>query len=130
MNPFVFIVGCPRSGTTLVQRVLNANPELAITPESHWVPRLAVKPWAMTGDGRITSKLVQRLLAHRKFSRLLISQEQVLGIVASNPCVSYSCLVSQIFDLYGEMHGKPLVGDKTPANVRRIDILHRFWPSA
>ena len=130
MNPFVFIVGCPRSGTTLVQRVLNAHPQLAITPESHWIPRLAVKPWALTSDGLVTPKLVQRLLAHRKFSRLQIGQEQVWAIVGGHPHISYSLLVSRIFDLYGEMQGKPLVGDKTPANVRSIDVLHRLWPSA
>jgi hypothetical protein len=130
MNPFVFIVGCPRSGTTLAQRVLNAHPQLAITPESHWVPRLAVKPWALTGDGWVTAKLVQRLLAHRKFSRLQIGQEQILAIVEKTPRLSYSCLVSRIFDLYGEKQRKPLVGDKTPDNVRRMDILHHLWPSA
>lgn len=130
MNPFVFIVGCPRSGTTLVQRVLNAHPQLAITPESHWIPRLAAKPWALSSDGLVTAKLVQRLLAHRKFSRLQIGQEQVWGIVGEHPDISYSFLVSRIFDLYGEMQGKPLVGDKTPANVRNIDALHRLWPSA
>jgi hypothetical protein len=130
MNPFVFIVGCPRSGTTLVQRALNAHPQLAITPESHWIPRLAAKPWALTSDAMVTAKLVQRLLAHRKFSRLQIGQEQVSAIVGKYPQISYSLLVSQIFDLYGEMQRKPLVGDKTPANVRRIDILHGLWPSA
>ena len=25
-NPYVFIVGCPRSGTTLLQRMVNAHP--------------------------------------------------------------------------------------------------------
>jgi hypothetical protein len=113
MNPFVFIVGCPRSGTTLLQRVLNAHPQLAITPESHWIPRLAAKHWAVTDDGLVTSKLVCRLLAHRKFARLQIAQEQVLAIVGRDRRVSYSSLVSQIFGLYGEMQRKPLVGDKT-----------------
>ena len=33
-NPYVFIVGCPRSGTTLLQRMVDAHPQTAITPES------------------------------------------------------------------------------------------------
>src|SRR5215472_17428060 len=32
-NPYVFIVGCPRSGTTLPQRMLDAHPKIAMTPE-------------------------------------------------------------------------------------------------
>jgi hypothetical protein len=130
MNPFVFIVGCQRSGTTLLQRVLNAHPQLAITPESNWIPRLAAKRWALTEDGLVTSKLISRLLAHRKFARLRLNEKQILAITREERRVSYSFLVSQIFDLYGEMQGKPLVGDKTPAYVRSIDILHRLWPSA
>ena len=130
MNPFVFIVGCPRSGTTLLQRLLNAHSELAITPESHWIPRLAAKPWALTDDGVVTSKLVSRLLAHRKFARLQIGREQVMAIAGGDRRVSYSSLVSQIFDFYGGVQGKPLVGDKTPAYVRSIDVLHTLWPSA
>ena len=37
--PF-FVVGCPRSGTTLVRRLLTTHPRLAIPPESHWIPKL------------------------------------------------------------------------------------------
>ena len=39
-NPYVFIVGCPRSGTTLLQRLVDAHPQIAIILESHWIPRL------------------------------------------------------------------------------------------
>ena len=39
-NPYVFIVGCARSGTTLLRRIVNAHPQIAIMPESHWITRL------------------------------------------------------------------------------------------
>jgi len=29
-----FIVGCPRSGTTMLQQALNRHPEIAIPPET------------------------------------------------------------------------------------------------
>ena len=37
VNPYVFIVGCPRSGTTLLQRMIDVHPEIAITPSMHWI---------------------------------------------------------------------------------------------
>ena len=37
MEPFVFIVGCARSGTTLLQRIVDAHPQVAVTPELHWI---------------------------------------------------------------------------------------------
>lgn len=130
MNPYVFIVGCPRSGTTLLQRIVNSHPEIAVAPESHWIPRLYAKPWAATERGMISRKLVTRLLAHPKFRRLNLGSDDVAELAEKAERSTYSELVSAIFDLYGTAQGKPLVGDKTPDYVRAIDILHRLWPSA
>jgi len=39
VNPYVFIVGCPRSETTLLQRIVDAHPDSAVVFETHWIPR-------------------------------------------------------------------------------------------
>ena len=44
--PAPFIVGVPRSGTTLLRLMLGAHPELAIPPETGWglvAPRIAAE---------------------------------------------------------------------------------------
>src|SRR2546430_13399132 len=38
--PAPFVVGVPRSGTTLLRLMLDAHPELAIPPETHFLPKL------------------------------------------------------------------------------------------
>src|SRR5215813_279162 len=129
-NLYMFIVGCPRSGTTLIQRMVNAHPDIAITPESHWIPRLYAKHWALTPEGRAKPKLIRRLLGHPKFARLKISAEELTRLAGNGQPVSYTDLVSRILDLYGERQGKPVVGDKTPDYVRSIETLHGLWPSA
>ena len=132
-NPYLFIVGCPRSGTTLLQRIVNAHPQIAITPESHWIPHLYEKPWALSPEGLIEHKLVRELGAHPKFARLGISRQELkrLEKLARNgQPLTYSRLVTTLLDLYGKAHGKPLVGDKTPDYVRRISTLHGLWPEA
>ena len=129
-NPYVFIVGCPRSGTTLVQRMVNAHPAIAITPESHWIPRLYAKAWALTPEGSVKPKLIRRLLGHPKFARLKISPEEIERLAGNGKPITYATLVSRIFDVYGERQGKPLVGDKTPDYVRSIETLHNLWPDA
>ncbi len=129
-NPYLFIVGCPRSGTTLLQRMINAHPQIAVTPESHWIPRLIEKPWAQTAEGTVTRKLIRRLIAHPKFARLRISREQVKKLAPKGRDESYPCLVTRILDLYAKAQGKPLVGDKTPDYVRSIGLLHTLWPAA
>jgi len=39
VNPYVFIVGCPRSETTLLQRIVDAHPDIAVVFEMHWILR-------------------------------------------------------------------------------------------
>lgn len=113
MNPFLFIVGCPRSGTTLLQRILNAHPQIAITPESHWIPRLHEKPWALTPAGLIRPKLICRLATHPNFARLPIGAEELQRLAGNGQPMTYSRLVTALLDLYRQARDKPLVGDKT-----------------
>jgi hypothetical protein len=39
VNPYAFIVGCPRSETTLLQRIVDAHPDIAVVFETHWISR-------------------------------------------------------------------------------------------
>lgn len=109
--------------------MVDAHPDIAITPESHWIARLPEKPWALA-DGAVSRKLIRRLVGHPKFSRLHIGPEQVRKLAPKRQPVAYASLVAGIFDLYGQAQGKALVGDKTPDYVRRIETLHAFWPAA
>jgi sulfotransferase family protein len=130
MNPFVFIVGCPRSGTTLLKRLVDAHPEIAITPESHWIPRFYQARKGLTADGLVTAEFVPLLLRHHRFADLQISRAQLESLTASGRPLHYSAAVTAIFDWYGKARGKSLVGDKTPGYVRGIGLLHELWPDA
>ncbi len=113
----------------MLQRMVNAHPQIAITPESHWIPRLFEKPWALNEDGVIEHKLVRELAAHPKFARLGIGREQLKKLEKlsrNGHLLTYSSLVTAILDLYGQAQRKPLVGDKTPDYVRRISTLHKL----
>lgn len=39
--PPLFLVGCGRSGTTLLRLMLNAHPEVSIPQESHFIYKIA-----------------------------------------------------------------------------------------
>ena len=62
-NPCVFIVGCPRSGTTLLRRMVSAHPQIVITPEAHWIPLWFEQRRGLTPDGFITPELISQSLA-------------------------------------------------------------------
>jgi hypothetical protein len=130
VNPYLFIVGCPRSGTTLLRRIIDAHRQIAITRETHWLAKRFEKRQGLTPDGLVTPELLSWLLSDAKFTRMGIGQDELEGLVAGEEPVSYSTFVTGVFDLYGKGQGKRLVGDKVPGYVRRIPTLHALWPKA
>jgi hypothetical protein len=127
-NPFVFVVGCPRSGTTLLGRMANAHPQLAVIHETRWIVRYFEKRIGMTAEDMVTPELVPALLGYRQFLELGIGREWLNQLIGGQESVSYSRFVTSLFDLYGVMHQKSLVGDKCPRYVRALPLLHRLWP--
>jgi len=127
-NPYLFIVGSPRSGTTLLKRMLNAHPELAITRETHWITRYYKTGKGLTHDKKVTEALIPKLFEYHRLPHLGLEADALKGIVSKNKTMSYADFVSAVFDLYGQRQNKSLVGDKTPGYVRNIPLLHKLWP--
>ena len=130
MNPYLFIVGCPRSGTTLLRRLVDTHPLVAVIDEMRWIASFFERREGLTPEGLVTQELVDRLLAYDRFATLEISREQLGRLIDTGDPVPYPNFVTGIFDLYGQAQGKSLVGDKTPRYVRRIGTLHALWPHA
>jgi hypothetical protein len=124
-DPHHFIVGCARSGTTLLYRIVDAHPEIAITPEMHWITH-----HFKSRNGLVTPELVSELAGHKRFGQFEINREQFEDLLGSGEPVSYPTFLSSVFGLYGKIKNKPLVGNKTPAYVRSIPTLHGLWPKA
>ena len=53
-DPAPFVVGVPRSGTTLLRLMLDAHPELTIPPETHFIPAV-IRACRRSGLGRTRS---------------------------------------------------------------------------
>jgi hypothetical protein len=130
VNPYVFIVGGARSGTTLLQRMVDAHPDIAVIHETHWIPRFYEERIGLTPDGTVTKELASKLLDDRRFVKLGIGPRELEGLIPPDGPISYADYVTGIFDLYGQARGKRLVGEKTPGYVRSIPSLHYLWPKA
>src|SRR5215813_9643235 len=129
-NPYLFVVGAARSGTTLLQRMLDAHPQLAVVNETYWLPRKFREETGLTRAGLVTPALLPKLLASPKFSRIGMSEEDLLGLCSNSAPVRYEQFVARIFDLYAARRGKQFAGDKTPGYVRKIRQVHSLWPRA
>jgi Sulfotransferase family len=131
MNPFVFLVGCPRSGTTLLRRVADAHPLLAVARGTRWIARTFELRRGLTEDGHVTPKLLERLRRDPfRLERLELREEDLERMSARSEPIAFADFVTELYDLYGDRHGKLLVGDKTPGYVRYLPTLHDLWPSA
>jgi Sulfotransferase family len=128
VNPYLFVVGCPRSGTTLLRRIIGAHPEVAMLPETHWIPRLARRGHGIGTDGLVTHELVDWLVGYHRFPALMLEPGEARELVELG--VTYPEFVAALFDLYGSKQMKPLVAEKTPSYVAEIPTLHALFPKA
>jgi hypothetical protein len=121
MRPF-FILGAPRSGTSLLSRVLDSHPAIAVPDETKifetFVPLLP-----LYGDLRQPARLrrlVDDVLGWRWIRRLphVPSAEAVLARVTTP---DLGGVFAALLDSWTEAHGKRRWGEKTPNNVH-------FWP--
>ncbi len=124
------MVGCPRWGTTLLRRLVDAHPFVAVIDETRWIASFFERRAGLTPEGMVTPKLVPRLLEYDRFAKSGIRREDLEELMPSGEPISYATFVTGVFDLYGQSQDKPLVGDKTPAYVRSIPTLNSLWPEA
>lgn len=130
MNPHVFIVGCQRSGTTLLQRMVDANPNIAIVHESRFVDSYYRACQGLTPEGNVTGEIVPLIAEHPRFAKLEVDLEGLKSLLPDGRAVHYRDFLSDVYDLHGRALGKEVVGDKTPRYVRSIPELHALWPKA
>jgi hypothetical protein len=130
VNPFLFVVGAPRSGTRMLGRLLDGHPEIAVIHEARFVPGWFKHRRGVTPDGLATRELVERLVAFERFDRLGVARADVERLLGPGGAIPYAQFVSGLFDLHGRARGKPLVADKSPRYVRNIPTLHELFPSA
>jgi Sulfotransferase family len=134
-NPFLFVVGCPRSGTTLLQRMLDAHPQLAVANDTHFIPRAleAVRPGSLEDedalfDASILPELISWVRGYYRFARLGLDETSFAQAAVS--ARSYREFVSLLYGQLARQHGKELGGEKTPDYVRHLPLLHRLFPWA
>jgi len=130
LNPYLFVVGAARSGTTLLQRMLDAHPMIAVVNETYWLPRKYRERTGLTRDGLVTPALFPLLLDSPKFGRMGFGESDLRRIAGDGAPCRYTDFVARLFDEYARRHGKQLAGDKSPGYVRRMAQLHELWPRA
>ncbi len=128
--PLVFVVGCPRSGTTMLERMLDAHPDLAMTHETHWVTKHAKRRRDLTREGFVRSDTLDRLYADDRFARMAPERAEIERVMGQGP-LKYRRFVRLVYDHYRRGRGKAFVGDKsTGGYLRDIERLREVCPGS
>ena len=126
-RPFPFIVGVGRSGTTLLRLLLDAHPEIAVTPETHWL-RGAVQK--LLADPRDAAGVRGEILSSPHWADMGISDQDLDAIIASHNHECPGDTLRKIYEHYGTRHGAARVGDKTPLHNLAMHDIARILPEA
>jgi hypothetical protein len=120
------VVGVGRSGTTLLRLMLDAHPELAIPPETHFVP--AVIERAKGGAG--SEALIAELTGVRGWDELGVDAGQLRERVPAAAHGDAATVLRAFYALAAEARGKTRWGDKTPIYVTRMRAISATLPEA
>ena len=129
----VFVLGCPRSGTTLLQLMLHAHPRIALPPETRFVLP-AYEGRLGFGDLRERNNragLAQWITGREetRFHELGVDAGQVAERITEGPPTLGSALGIAL-RAYAEKHGKVRWGDKRPAYALHVKEMLRLFPDA
>jgi hypothetical protein len=128
---FPFIIGCGRSGTTLLRAMLNAHPELAIPGESYfpvWFARFAAR--YDEEDGFARERFLGDLMAHEYFQLWGLPEDTVRAALDDVRPRDFPDAVRTVYALYARQQGKSVYGDKTPVFVSHVRTLAGLFPEA
>jgi hypothetical protein len=127
----LFVVGCGRSGSTMLRLMLDSHPEIAIPGESHFIPALwSTRRRYVTGGVLDADRLAADILQTPHVKLWSLPVELVQRRVRALETPSFAGVVEASFLAYADHHGKRRWGDKTPIYVLWIPLLANLFPSA
>ncbi|MGA2214943.1 MAG: sulfotransferase [Bryobacteraceae bacterium] len=127
----IFIVGSPRSGTTLLSRILDRHPAVAICGETHFnrLVYLRRKAFGDLSDLANRRRLIAEYMSSRHIRRAGLDTAEFAERL-SRESTGYRAMFAAILSYYAETQGKPRCGEKTPQHAFFLKTLCEWFPNA
>jgi|APHM01.1.fsa_nt_gi Sulfotransferase domain. len=127
----VFVVGMPRSGTTLLSSLLDAHPDLVIAPETHYFARC----WS---GGRIdgwadVERMLARLNQQPGVHDMALSDDEWAAVrdqLHALEAPAHGDILRALIETYTARSEAPAWGEKTPDHLRHVPEMARQFPNA
>jgi len=131
----VFILGNPRSGTTLFRLMLNAHPEIVSPPECgflHWWYR-KYYDWNMNCNNLSkVDEFIADLQTSKKIETWNLNFLKLKDDIIKKKPENYNQLGEIIYAFYGTQKGKTfqVIADKNNYYINYLDDLQKIWQDA
>ena len=130
----IFIVGCSRSGTTLLRLMLTCHPDVCIPPESGFITNLYPK-WSnllIKTQYQIFQLCNELFSFDNKFCDWKLTQNQIQKELEALMPFNFQEFVDAVYNLYMKQRDKKAIywGDKNPFYIYHIKFLKSIFPNA
>ena len=136
MKSPIFIIGNPRSGTTLLRLMLNSHSNIVVPPECGFAVWWYEKYKGWNQDSSYDQQALKHFLQDLSTSRKMETWDLDFGALreylwAVKPSC-YAELVSSIYVFFGRSRGKEFHrwGDKNNFYIQHVDTLDAIFPEA
>lgn len=131
MTPF-FVLGNPRSGTSLFRLMLNSHPEITVPPECGFALWLAEKYKSCVFNDLTYDNYAHDVTSSKKFETWNLSKASILNMIVRVRPQTYSEMAGLVYFAYAkERHKEPLfVGDKNNYYIKHMDDINVHFPSS
>lgn len=140
MHEPIFIVGAPRSGTTLTARILGNHSRIFMPGETHFFEDIYARQEEF-GDPRnpeVAKKLTEQLSTlyaklHEPFDQQRVQQllsQPAIRTYLNAPYDNYGEVLSRFMEIQMREQGKVRWGNHVPRDLFCIESIQKFYPSA
>jgi len=123
-----FIVGMPRSGTTLLSMQLNRHRDVAVAPETHYYDKF--RPWRWPAERKLPD-FIHKILSDPVLTAFEFTDFEVNDIVTrvqagQNP--GHPRLLQLMLATWARRHRKTVLVEKTPSHAFHLSQIRADFP--
>jgi hypothetical protein len=127
----IFVVGFPRSGTTLLQAIIGSHPRIASPPEMHFLRRVAgfADHWGDLADDEVLRRVIDETLGWPAVRRNEVDFDlgRIFARAAPGPR-TYGSVLHAVMREFADHYGKQRWCEKTP--LQGADLIWQHFPDA
>ncbi len=133
----VFVVGAPRTGTTLVKTILNRHPDVHLFDEVHFFERVwddradigdLSNPFSQADAIQRVREIVAKFGSDPEIAETLNVEEYRRRLLEGGR--QYRNLFRILLQAGAERHGAAIWGDSSPQDILYLDTLMKWYPEA